>query len=61
MGWVVWGIIALLGNLYLFSGYNVEGGLAEFMVGVGLLFDVFLIYFIGKMIYAKIQYNITEV
>ena len=60
MGWVVLGIIALLGNLYLFSGYNVEGGLAEFMVGVGLLFDVFLIYFIGKMIYAKIQSNIQE-
>lgn len=60
MGWVVLIVVAILGNLYLFSGYDVEGDLAVFMVGLGLLFDAFLIFCAVKVIYAKIQSSIQQ-
>ena len=52
MGWII-AIIAILGNLYLFSGYDVEGDLAVFMVGVALIADVFVVYSIIKALVSK--------
>lgn len=52
MVWVI-AIIAILGNLYLFSGYDVEGDLAVFMVGVALIADVFVVYSIIKALVSK--------
>ena len=52
MGWII-AIIAILGNLYLFSGYDVEGDLAVFMVGIALIADVFVVYSIIKALVAK--------
>lgn len=43
MVWII-AIIAILGNLYLFGGYDVEGDLAVFMVGVALIADAFVVY-----------------
>ena len=49
MGWI-WAIIivAILGNLYLFSGYDVDGDIAEFMVGIALLVDFVIIGALAK-------------
>lgn len=58
MVWVI-AIIAILGNLYLFSGYDVEGGLATFMVGVALCADAFLVYSIFKAIFSKNKASAT--
>lgn len=58
MVWVI-AIIAILGNLYLFSGYDVEGGLATFMVGVALCADAFLVYSIFKAILSKNKTSAT--
>lgn len=52
MVWII-AIIAILGNLYLFSGYDVEGDLAVFMVGVALIADVFVVYSIIKALVSK--------
>ena len=60
MGWVVLGIIAFLGNIYLFSGYDVDSDLAVFLVGIGLLFDIYIAYLIGKTICARIRADIQE-
>lgn len=58
MVWVI-AIIAIIGNLYLFSGYDVEGGLATFMVGVALCADAFLVYSIFKAILSKNKTSAT--
>ncbi len=52
MVWII-AIIAILGNLYLFSGYDVKGDLAVFMVGVALIADVFVVYSIIKALVSK--------
>ena len=48
-------IVALLGNLYLFSGYDVQGDVAEFMVAVAMLADLFVIFVILFLIHGSIQ------
>lgn len=52
MVWVI-AIIAVLGNLYLLGGYDVEGDLAVFVVGVALAADAYLIYRIFKTIFSR--------
>lgn len=58
MVWII-AIIAILGNLYLFGGYDVEGDLAVFMVGVALCADAFLVYSIFKAIFSKNKTSAT--
>ena len=54
MGWLVaFIIVAVLGNLYLFSGYDVEGDLAIFMVACGIIGDLILIGYIPYKLIKK--------
>ena len=58
MGWVIaLAVIALLGNLYLFSGYNVRGDVAEFIVAVAVIADILVIFGIFYAVFSKIQSN----
>lgn len=62
MGWVVAIlIVALLGNLYLFSGYDVDGDLATFMVGIAVLVDLLIIGYIIYLIVDKIKSKAKDV
>ena len=54
MGWIVaFIIVAIVGNLYLFSGYDVRGELATFMVGCGIVGDLILIGYIPYKLIKK--------
>ena len=56
MGWVVViAIVALLGNVYLFSGYDIEGEVATYLVGIAIVVDAFVVFSIGYLIYDKIR------
>lgn len=56
MGWVVAIlIVALLGNLYLFSGYDVDGDIATFMVGIAVLVDLLIIGYVIYLIVDKLK------
>ena len=62
MGWVVAIlIVALLGNLYLFSGYDVEGDIAGFMVGIAVLVDLIIVGYTIFMIVDKVKSKAKEV
>ena len=56
MGWVIALIIvALFGNFYLFSGYDVKGDVAEFIVAIAIIADILVIFAIAYSIYSSIQ------
>lgn len=62
MGWVVAIlIIALLGNLYLFSGYDVDGDIATFMVGIAVLVDLLIIGYVIYLIVDKLKSKARDV
>ena len=62
MGWVVAIlIVALLGNLYLFSGYDVDGDIATFMVGIAVLVDLLIIGYVIYLIVDKLKSKARDV
>ena len=62
MGWVVAIlIVALLGNLYLFSGYDVDGDIATFMVGIAVLVDLLIIGYVIYLIVDKLKIKAQDV
>ena len=62
MGWVVAILIAaLLGNLYLFSGYDVDGDIATFMVGIAVLVDLLIIGYVIYLIVDKLKSKAQDV
>lgn len=62
MGWVVAIlIVALLGNLYLFSGYDVDGDIATFMVGIAVLVDLLIIGYVIYLIVDKLKSKAQDV
>ena len=62
MGWIVAIlIVALLGNLYLFSGYDVDGDIAEFMVGIAVLVDLVIIGYLIYLIVDKAKSKVKDV
>ena len=62
MGWVVAIlIVALLGNLYLFSGYDVDGDIATFMVCIAVLVDLLIIGYVIYLIVDKLKSKAQDV
>lgn len=52
MVWII-AIIAILGNIYLFGGYEIEGELAGYLVGIAVCADIFVVYRIIKSLVTK--------
>lgn len=62
MGWVVAIlIVALWGNLYLFSVNDVDGDIATFMVDIAVLVDLLIIGYVIYLIVDKLKIKARDV